>query len=54
MGAKQSSDTNKALKLIKGGMTRYAAAKKVGVALSTIYRAVKRQKVVTPMQKVEK
>lgn len=45
MGAKQSSDTDKALKLVKGGMTPYAAAKKVGIALSTIYRAVKREKV---------
>lgn len=43
MGAKQSSDTDKALKLVKGGMTPYAAAKKVGIALSTIYRALKRQ-----------
>jgi transposase len=42
MSAKQSSDTDKALKLVKGGMTPYAAAKKVGIALSTIYRAVKR------------
>jgi len=42
MGAKQSSDTDKALKLVAGGMTPYAAAKKTGIALSTIYRAIKR------------
>ena len=44
MAAKQSSDTDKALKLVEKGMTPYAAAKKVGIALSTIYRALKRRK----------
>ena len=44
VGAKQSSDTDKALKLVDKGMTPYSAAKKVGIALSTIYRALKREK----------
>jgi transposase len=34
-----SSATEKALLLVKQGLTRYAAAKKTGIALSTIYRA---------------
>lgn len=45
MGAKQSAEVTKALRLVARGMTPYAAAKKVGIALSTIYRALKRQKV---------
>lgn len=44
MPGKISADTLKALRLIDKGMTPYAAAKKVGIALSTIYRAVKRVK----------
>lgn len=44
MSGKPSADTERALKLVAKGMTPYAAAKKVGIALSTIYRAVKRQK----------
>lgn len=40
MAGKQSAETTKALKLIEKGMTPYAAAKKVGIALSTIYRAL--------------
>jgi transposase len=43
MSAKQSSDTDRALKLVAKGMTPYAAAKKVGIALSTIYRALARR-----------
>ena len=43
MAARQSSAVDKALKLIANGMTAYAAAKKTGIALSTIYRALKRQ-----------
>lgn len=43
MPARQSAEVTRALKLIAGGMTAYAAAKKVGIALSTIYRALKRQ-----------
>jgi transposase len=42
MVAKQSSAVDKALRLIGRGMTAYAAAKKTGIALSTIYRALKR------------
>lgn len=44
MSGKQSADTDKALKLIAKGMTPYRAAKKVGIALSTIYRAIKRNR----------
>lgn len=44
MSARQSSATDKALRLIAKGMTPYAAAKKVGIALSTIYRAQARQR----------
>ena len=39
MGAKTSPEVLRALDLIKGGMTAYRAAKTVGIALSTIYRA---------------
>jgi transposase len=44
MSGKLSADTERALKLVAKGMTAYAAAKKTGIALSTIYRALKRQK----------
>lgn len=44
MAGRQSAATEKALKLIAGGVTPYAAARKVGIALSTIYRAQKRGK----------
>lgn len=42
MSARQSAAVDKALKLVAKGMTPYAAAKKVGIALSTIYRALLR------------
>ena len=42
MSARQSSAVDKALRLIARGFTPYAAAKKVRIALSTVYRAVKR------------
>ena len=42
MSGRPSAATERALKLIAKGMTPYAAAKKVGIALSTIYRAQKR------------
>lgn len=41
MSARQSAGTEKALRLIAKGLTPYAAARKVGIALSTIYRAQK-------------
>jgi transposase len=44
VSGKPSADTEKALRLVAKGMTPYAAAKKVGIALSTIYRAIKREK----------
>ena len=43
MSGRQSANTEKALKLVQKGLTPYAAAKKVGIALSTIYRALARQ-----------
>jgi len=42
VSGRPSAATEKALRLVAGGMTPYAAAKKVGIALSTIYRALKR------------
>jgi transposase len=42
MAARQSAAVDRALRLVRQGMTPYAAAKKVGIALSTIYRAQKR------------
>lgn len=39
-----SAKTKKALALIGPQMTAYAAARKVGIALSTIYRCLKRQR----------
>lgn len=44
MSGRQSSAVDKALKLIAKGLTPYAAAKRTGIALSTIYRAQKRIK----------
>lgn len=38
-----SAATEKALRLVSQGMTPYAAAKKVGIAYSTIWRALKRE-----------
>jgi len=42
MAGRQSSATDKALARIQAGETAYAAAKAEGIALSTIYRALKR------------
>lgn len=42
MAARQSSATDRALRLIARGMSAYAAARQCGIALSTIYRAQKR------------
>jgi predicted DNA-binding protein (UPF0251 family) len=45
MAARQSEAVTKALRLIDAkGLTAYAAARKAGIALSTIYRALKRRK----------
>lgn len=44
MSGRQSAAVDRALSLISKGATAYAAARKVGIALSTIYRALKRQK----------
>jgi transposase len=44
MSARQSLEVTEALKLVKSGLTAYAAAKITGIALSTIYRAIKRHK----------
>lgn len=43
MTGQQSAKVDRALALVAKGMTAYAAAKKTGIALSTIYRALKRQ-----------
>jgi transposase len=43
MAARQSAAVDRAVDLVvKQGLTPYAAAKKEGLALSTIYRALKR------------
>ena len=42
MTGQVSAATERALKLVAKGWTAYAAAKKHGIALSTIYRAQKR------------
>jgi transposase len=44
MTGKTSGDTQKALALVLKGWTPYAAAKKTGIALSTVYRAIKRER----------
>lgn len=44
MAARESAATVRALALIERGWTAYRAAKNVGIALSTIYRAVARQR----------
>lgn len=44
VATRQSPEVTRALRLIDKGMTAYAAAKKTGIALSTIYRALKRQR----------
>jgi transposase len=44
MAARESAATVKALALVAQGWTAYRAAKHVGIALSTIYRAVARQR----------
>lgn len=42
MTSRQSAATERAINLVSKGWTAYAAAKKEGLALSTIYRALKR------------
>ena len=44
MSGRQSAIVDKALRLVAKGMTPYAAARKVGIALSTIYRAIYRER----------
>ena len=44
MAARESAATVRALALIERGWTAYRAARRVGIALSTIYRAVARQR----------
>lgn len=44
VSGRQSAEVTRALQLVARGMTPYAAAKKVGIALSTIYRAQARQR----------
>ena len=44
MGSRQSSAVDHALSLVDAGLSGYKAAKVAGIALSTIYRALKRRK----------
>ena len=48
MSGRQSSQVDEALRLIAGGLSAYAAARRMGIAESTIYRAVKRHGVKLP------
>jgi LysM repeat protein len=51
MTRRQSSAVDKALRMVQKGSTGYAAAKKHGLALSTIYRAAKRAGIAMPKPK---
>lgn len=44
MSGRPSAATEKALALVAKGWTAYAAAKKTGIALSTIYRALAKKR----------
>lgn len=44
MPSRNSSATDRALRQIARGKTAYRAAKDCGIALSTIYRALKRKR----------
>lgn len=44
MSGRQSHATVEALRLVAKGMTPYAAAKRQGIALTTIYRALRRMR----------
>jgi hypothetical protein len=44
VSGRPSAATEKALKLVEKGMPAFAAAKKVGIAPSTIYRALAKMK----------
>jgi transposase len=47
MTARVSAATERALARVRAGMTAYRAAKMEGIALSTIYRALKREREAT-------
>jgi transposase len=51
MAGRQSSATDRALARIKAGETAYAAAKVEGIALSTIYRALRRIREARPKKR---
>ena len=44
MSGKQSADTARALRLVAKGATPYSAARKTRIALSTIYRALRKMR----------
>jgi DNA-binding phage protein len=44
VSGRQSEAVTKALAMVAKGMSAYAAAKRAGIALSTIYRALKRHR----------
>ena len=50
MTSRQSSAVDKALALVAQGKTPYRAAKDCGIALSTIYRAIKRNETKPPIK----
>jgi hypothetical protein len=54
MSARQSSAVDNALKLIRQGATPYLAAKSTGIALPTIYAALKRHPDVAAIAKAQR
>lgn len=48
MTARQSAAVDRALARVAAGQTAYAAARAEGIALSTIYRALARQRAASP------
>ncbi len=50
MTGRRSAATDKALRLVAQGMSGYKAAKKCGLALSTVYRAIKPSRAATASQ----
>ncbi len=54
MGALVSAQTKRAIRYHTEGLPVYAAAKKAGIAPSTLYRAIERAKAAKPAQPKEK
>lgn len=48
MPSNNTAATEKALRLVDGGMSKVDAARRARISLSTLYRALKRRSVKTP------